>query len=163
MSNDSCEIQQKMREDLFLRKEKYLQKGEVVENLFKKIYANKIIKVEGHSNGGIWCVFSNKPQQDVLLQFIMFDTWDKIKNKVNKLIESDGICAVCYEMEKPEKGKCVGICNSCCEYVCKDCVRKMDGVRCPVCRVCVVQYRHDYFQEECDCLYDDDDDDDDDE
>jgi len=85
---------------------------------------------------------------------------------MKKLAESDGICVVCCEMEKtkrklhavkrngvtqyrPQFEKNTGYCQSCCEYICNDCVNKMEGWRCPVCRECVAEYRHKFEEEVC--------------
>jgi len=108
------------------------------------------------------CDFKNKPDQILQLQFAAFDTWDQIKRKMDKLKESDGICVVCCEMEKPKKkivkvpcphgckcGKTIlvpeypaGICNSCSEFICRSCWNKMGSNKCPVCRVCLGTYKH---------------------
>ena len=100
-------------------------------------------------------IFMNKPDQEVLIKFAPFDTWDKIKKKFQKLIESDGICVVCCEKEKGKKKiitrPCIDcdcghtnksveidayshICQTCCEYVCMSCMTKCDDYTCPVCR-----------------------------
>jgi hypothetical protein len=141
------------------------KKLSVVSSLLKAKYE---ILVEAGDAGMLECIWKNKPDQVLEIQFTAFDTWDKIKRKMDKLKDSDGICVVCCEQENSgrkeikvrTKGYCtttttfesyVRICNSCCEFVCKSCVMKMDGVKCPVCRVCLGTYHHISQQEECEC------------
>jgi hypothetical protein len=139
-------------------------------------------------------VIRNKPEQKIVLTFAMFDTWNKIKSKVEKLVSSDGICVVCCEQEKGKKTmvreKCcdtphckgtivkvdiegrTGICQNCCEYLCRKCYGGQQGMKCPVCRQCMWIYAHKreevlhedegLLSKNCfECSPDDDDDDDD--
>ena len=108
-------------------------------------------------------IFANKPEQSVIIFFAGFDTWNRIKSKVEKLMSSDGVCVVCCETEKGKK-KTVrkhccddphcrgsigveivpsGVCQSCCEYLCRTCYLSMQGgMKCPVCRECFWSYTH---------------------
>ena len=81
----------------------------------------------------------------------MKDTWAEIKRKMDKLIESDGVCVVCFDKEisECEEGcskacKCkikfipakdCLYCLDCCELLCLKCFENMTTVKCPVCRV----------------------------
>lgn len=157
---------------------KYYDKSMVVGSLMHKLYEGKLNHLTVESSGLIDVVFTNKPNQQIQLQFTPHDKWNHIKTKVDKLIKSDGNCVVCYEKEKSvmkiERVPCkdcncghterklvfktnVGICQSCCEYVCIDCYKKMNGTKCPVCRECLLSYKHKYKGEECHCNDDDDD------
>lgn len=130
---------------------------------------------------GIDIVFKNKPDQRLSLTFTTYDTWDKIKNKMQKLKESDGVCVVCCEVEKGKKKiireKCCDVphckgtfkrvsiadntffCNTCCEFICKKCYRNMDGTLCPVCRTCLGIYNRNH-EDDCLCVDNDESDDD---
>ena len=149
----------------------YSKKLLVVAKLLAQRYEGKIdLKVSPKTKA--MCVrFENKPDQEFVLTFPAFDTWDEIKRKMDKLVESDGICVVCCEMEKPKKtrkrvkceGGCdcikyavsfelpVGYCQTCCEMLCKSCWEKMTTNKCPVCRTCIATYKHKAKEEECHC------------
>ena len=126
---------------------------------------------------GLEMVIHNKPDQKIVLAFTIFDTWNKIKSKVEKLVSSDGICVVCCEKEKGKKTmvreKCcdtphckstivkveiegrTGICPNCCEYLCRNCYESQQGMKCPICRQCMAIYAHkreDVFHEDEDML-----------
>ena len=147
----------------------------IVGNLIAKTYASDVSFIRSYSSeddtqGRMEIIFTNKPDQKVSLLFVGFDTWDKIKKKIQKLIDSDGICVVGCEKQKgrkklvkqPCKGCPCGhmetvleidgktdICQSCCEYICRDCVAKNHDWKCMVCRQCIIQYYHLMDKEEC--------------
>jgi len=153
-----------------------IRKSHIVGDLLAKTYGKHFSAIQSYTNddetkGWLEVIFTNKPGQKVKLLFIGIDTWDKIKNKVQKLIDSDGICVVCCEKEKGKKKlvkrPCEGcdcghtetvleieghthICYSCCEYICKDCVHKNKDWKCMVCRQCINKYYHIMEDEVCD-------------
>jgi hypothetical protein len=155
MSCDSCDS---------CKNHKNVEKSSVVGRLLEQ--DNFILYGVHHSPPGrVKMIIHNKPDQMLLLDFIPFDTWNVIKNKVEKLVNSDGICVVCMEREKGikkiEKRRCGNnknreiltpswICDSCCEFVCKKCCMAMEGNKCPVCRKCLMYYQHKMKNEECD-------------
>lgn len=137
------------------------KRAKVTANLLFTMYDEQIDEAFLSSNG-IFMTFKNKPDQPVKALFALFDTWDKIKKKTEKLAESDGICVVCcepeiYPLEKklcvlPDgekkhiyKRKDVEMCNHCCEFICRPCTRKFIETsrehRCPVCRMCILAYK----------------------
>jgi len=151
-----------------------LQKTRIVGDLLMRTYGDHItslyISSMKRETGRLEVIFKNKPDQKVPLQFAGIDTWDKIKNKIQKLIDSDGICVVCCEKQKGKKKivkrPCIGcncghmenaieidgqteVCQSCCEYVCLSCIQKNDQWRCAVCRQCVLAYSHIMSNEVC--------------
>ena len=139
-------------------------KNMTVAKLLSQSYPEKtFLKLVAHP-WGMDMVIRNKPDQEILLASAMFDTWNKIKSKVEKLVSSDGICVVCCETEKGKKTmvreKCcdtphckntivkadiegrTGICQNCCEYLCGKCYKGQKGMKCPVCRQCLWIYTH---------------------
>jgi hypothetical protein len=152
------------------------KKANTVFKLLKATYGDSIKHIAIDDDTAIVSIQFN-PDQLIVLDFVLFDTWDKIKSKVQKLIDSDGICVVCMEQEKGKKKmiKCAcgcgerkvvphfvsRTCSSCCEFVCESCRTKMNGNKCPVCRVCIDRYMHIYNREGCHCDDSDDDSDDD--
>ena len=138
-----------------------------IAKLIKQIYGNKIQRMFRYTNTGAIFMQINKHQL-ISLDFAFFDTWDKIKSKVEKLLKSDGICVVCMEKEKGKKANrpCCNdkhcteqtvvdtvsyICGGCCEFLCLSCYQKMNNHKCPVCRQCIETYVHKFKQEECKC------------
>jgi len=134
---------------------KHFKKASVVANLLIKTYEKDIETlnvITYKEEVFVEVVFTNKPDQMRVLRFIPFDTWDKIKNKIEKLIDSDGLCVVCCEKKK--KNRTTGIpgvgmsdiCQTCCEYQCYDCIKENlkhpNGFRCMVCRQCLATYKH---------------------
>jgi hypothetical protein len=150
----------------------YYKKAMVVNDLIYKLYGDKLLKLATTPGGFTDIIFKNKPDQRLRLSFTCMDTWDKIKQKFAKLMESDGICVVCCEMEKGRKkmvkrpcqdcdcghtervveiDSLTSICQSCTDYVCCKCINTMDGLKCPICRECMRLYKHKYEKERCDC------------
>ena len=115
------------------------------------------------TQGPLKVVFTNKPKQEQWLFFTPFDTWNKIKSKVSKLLHSDGICVVCLEKEESNSYMTtvdnvirrfttyVNICSTCCEFVCMTCFKAQNGTRCPVCRQCLLEYSHMLLNNKDDC------------
>jgi len=124
--------------------EKQLKKMTLVSELVANVYKDHISQFALHDSDGIYyprVIFKNKLDQAFALTFMMKDTWVDIKRKVEKLIESDGICVVCFEKEKyrispkVDYPKCdTTYCPHCCELTCVSCIRTMKGNDCPVCR-----------------------------
>jgi hypothetical protein len=153
------------------------KKIDIVAKLLMTKYKDQLEKVMPSGVNTLLAIFKNKPDQLFELQFPAFDTWDQIKRKMDKLMESDGICVVCCEPEKPKKterkvrcgkgcecGKTVvnferptGICATCCEMLCKSCWGQMYTTKCPVCRTCTRLYAHKLKNEECHCESDSED------
>jgi hypothetical protein len=153
-----------------------IQKARIVAELIGRTYGDHIASLKNFRNneqtmGRLEVIFQNKPDQKVVLLFTGIDTWDKIKNKIQKLIDSDGICVVCCEKQKGKKKivkrPCNGcdcghtenvieidgyteICQSCCEYVCLPCLQKNGQWKCAVCRQCIHAYAHIMHNEVCD-------------
>lgn len=148
----------------------------IVSKLLLEKYKDQLEDVMCDDNKTLMVIFRNKPDQIFNLQFPAFDTWDQIKRKMDKLMESDGICVVCCEMErtlKREEVPCrtkgctckqtrvsctrpTGYCGTCCEMLCKTCWSQMTTMRCPVCRSCSALYRHKLDNVECHCDSDSD-------
>jgi hypothetical protein len=146
----------------------YTKKRDIACGLLDKTFPNQIVSMFCRDGGIVELIFKNKIQQKVSIEFLCQDPWDKIKAKVQKLIDADGVCVVCMEKEKGERKKtscCMGcprgiresiktythLCQSCCEYVCAPCFEKLKDTKCPVCRQCVHSYKHSYFGEKCHC------------
>jgi len=141
---------------------KYEKKADVVAKLLIKTYEKDIEVLNIVIYKGdvfVETIFTNKPDQMMVLKFIPFDTWDKIKNKIKKLIDSDGLCVVCCEKKNNQKTEIPGvgisdICQTCCEYQCWDCIKEnfkhSSGFRCMVCRQCLVAYKHLAEDKPCD-------------
>jgi hypothetical protein len=121
------------------------KKMRVISDLVCKVYDDELAEfmlmktVEDDFRPRI--IFKNKPEQMFSAMFIMKDNWCDIKRKMNKLVESDGICVVCFETETFEKmqgGKFpVGdskYCFNCCEMICEGCYDKLKTNECVVCR-----------------------------
>jgi hypothetical protein len=141
-----------------------VKRAEVVAKMIFKLYDNDLEESFLYKEG-LYLTFKNKPEQVIEANFALFDTWDKIKSKMDKLVKSDGICVVCCEPEiRPlqkvvikENGKksyrykrpSVRMCDSCCEFTCMSCFTSMlengvgnKGHKCPVCRTCLLEYKH---------------------
>lgn len=147
-------------------KEGLKKKSETVYKLLKTVYLDKLQCMWYNNDNGMITVQFNK-HQAMRLEFAYFDTWNTIKVKMDKLSKSDGICVVCMEQEKGKKKleKCCddcpkkvlkvtevsGLCAGCCEFICNECYKKMEGHKCPICRICLLTYEHKYNQVECDC------------
>lgn len=147
----------------------FRKKTMTIKNLLMKVYGNKIKYFICDKDTGMLLIQINKDQV-VNLEFAGFDTWDKIKSKVEKLLKSDGICVVCMEKEKGKKKmiKCCDdihcssrelriittsyMCSGCCELLCFPCYRIMNNMKCPVCRQCLDFYSHKLKREKCDCI-----------
>jgi len=88
--------------------------------------------------------FVNKPNQPVRVQFLLCETWNVIKARVQKLQDSDGICVVCFEKEENKTGGCSHSCDTCCEFICVPCMKENVQTRgdtnCPVCRTPIMAY-----------------------
>jgi hypothetical protein len=141
------------------------KKVQVVADLIGRVYGDDFKLYQNNDDGLVQIVFENKPDQLLQLRFQVYDTWDKIKMKMDKLRDGDGVCVVCCEMEKGKKkmvkrkcncGECgnmyrdvvidtlTHVCESCCEYVCGDCAVKFEGTyrnKCPICRETLTKYR----------------------
>ena len=89
------------------------------------------------NNNKISIIVNNKPNQRIYLKFVISDRLNIIKNKLDKLIKSDGICVICCEPEIYDGSR---ICDTCCEFVCNACCMKIEGCKCPVCRTCIWTY-----------------------
>ena len=137
---------------------KLQQRAVIIANLWEKTHG-EAIRLLYNTGPVLYCVFANKPDQPIQIQFAGIDTWDKCKSKFAKLLASDGICVVCCEKEKGKtklfnEPCCTStnwvrrvvdtarFCQSCCEFVCQQCVVSMRGSRCAVCRQCVSSYIH---------------------
>jgi hypothetical protein len=90
--------------------------------------------------------FKNKPTQPVKISFLLFETWNVIKARFQKIRDSDGVCVICFEPEK-EKDKCASMCETCCEFICLKCIVQnlqlkggLKGRGCPVCREDMLKY-----------------------
>jgi len=143
-------------------------------DLIAQVYGDDLKEHKYNDDGLTHLIFKNKPDQLLQLHFQMYDTWDKIKMKMNKLRDSDGLCVVCCMMEKGKKKivrrPCEGcdcghtfraveietltfVCETCCDYACRDCRLKF-GVKeskCPVCRECLNAYIHKHEGTKCPC------------
>jgi len=94
--------------------------------------------------------FVNKPNQPVRVQFLLCETWNVIKARVQKLQDSDGICVVCFEKEEETISRSSCFCQTCCEFLCMSCLEKharaFKRTNCPVCRTYILTY-HNKLQE----------------
>jgi hypothetical protein len=93
-------------------------------------------------------IFHKNPALEFNTYFALTDTWDRIKNKVKKMAESDGLCVVCFE---PQKSACPPFCPTCCEITCFDCIKTSGKMNCPVCRSCLNVDIHTLEKKECNC------------
>jgi hypothetical protein len=131
----------------------------VIAKLMRKTFDKDIIDV-GLSENGLLVKFTNKPKQPVMCCFPLVDTWDKIKIKIQKLIDSDGVCVVCFKKEKLIQ-LAVMTCDMCCEFICTDCGNecfrsKIQDTKspykahlCPVCQTCPMDYLKKVQDDEC--------------
>lgn len=149
-----------------------MKRAEVVAKMLFKIYDNDLDE-SFLSKQGLYLVFKNKPDQFIKADFALFDTWDKIKSKMDKLVKNDGICVVCCEPEILPLQKVVifidgkkshkyqrpvsQMCDTCCEFTCMSCFKGMRdtgidakvGHKCPVCRTCLLEYKHKLIEKQC--------------
>lgn len=145
------------------------KKIEKVTDLLESVYVKDIKDIILQENDDLditvpRVIFKNKPDQSFCIMFITKDTWADIKRKMNKLIESDGLCVVCFEKEiHPETNPCKNkecdckfkkdipekdsmYCFDCCEMLCFNCFETIRSCYCPVCRKHIgVGFRH-YFE-----------------
>jgi hypothetical protein len=158
-------------------RKKMCDKNVTIAKLLSQAYPENTFLQLSVFTYGLEMVLCNKPDQKIVLNFVTFDTWNKIKSKVEKLVSSDGICVVCCEQEKGKKKmvreKCcdtphckstivkvdiegkTGICQNCCEYLCRKCYGSQQGMKCPICRQCMGTYAHkleEVFHEDEDLL-----------
>jgi len=156
---------------VFIEKTKFIaygKKRDVVVGLLDTTFPNQFVSMFCRDGGIVDVILKNKIQQKIQIEFLCQDPWNKIKAKVQKLIDADGVCVVCMEKEKGKRKKsscCMScprgiresittytsVCQSCCEYVCVPCFNKLKDTKCPVCRQCLNSYKHSYFGEECRC------------
>ena len=131
----------------------------VIVKLMYKTFAKDITDI-GLAENGLLVVLTNKPKQPVMCCFLLVDTWDKIKIKIQKLIDSDGVCVVCFKKEKLRK-VAVNTCDTCCEFICAECdgacyKSKVQDTKsiykahlCPVCQTCSIDYLMKVKDDEC--------------
>ena len=136
-----------------MNQEQLKKKIDKVLDLIIAVYKEHLNKVFVSKRDGCIVprvIFKNKPEQSFCIGFITKDTWTDIKRKMSKLIESDGICVVCFEKETYNNVRCDDkkcdckykeipeidslSCLECCEMYCFECFDRMKGVKCPVCR-----------------------------
>jgi hypothetical protein len=115
---------------------------------------------------GVRMRFKNKLRQPVMCCFALIDTWDKVKQKIEKLEKSDGVCVVCFKNEKmsssaEKKNLSSNTCDTCCEFICRDCATSCIKSKheatsdahashlCPVCRSCLMHYRQKVHNQDC--------------
>ena len=142
-----------------------MKRAEVVAKMIFKIYDDDLTN-SFLAQDGLYLTFTNKPDQRIKADFALFDTWDKIKTKMDKLVKNDGICVVCCEPEilPLEKNLIIRngkksyryerpisrMCDTCCEFTCVACFRgaRDTGIdnkkahKCPVCRTCLLTYKN---------------------
>ena len=93
-------------------------------------------------------LFMRVNEMDFSLGFVRYETWDKIKTKVAKLLKCDGVCCVCFEK------KDTFFCQTCCEVTCEECriiLCDKDDLKCPCCRQCLYCPIYKEKQEKCLC------------
>jgi len=128
------------------------KRATVIAKLIRRTFVKEITDV-GLSENGLIVIFANKPTQPVMCCFPLVDTWDKIKIKIQKLNDSDGVCVVCFKNEKVARKKySVNTCDMCCEFICTECTDECYKTKaaetknsykahlCPVCQTCSVDY-----------------------
>lgn len=120
-----------------------LKKMRIVSDLVCKVYGKDIDEYALHKSmsGDIRprVIFTNKPDQSFCVAFIIKDNWVDIKRKMSKLVESDGICVVCFEKETKKfveefPTHDSNFCFNCCEVLCETCFDKLSTDACVVCR-----------------------------
>jgi hypothetical protein len=135
------------------------KRATVITKLMRKTFDKDITDI-GLTENGLLVIFTNKPKQPVMCCFPLVDTWDKIKVKIQKLIDSDGVCVVCFKKEKL-KHLAVNTCDTCCEFICEECNNECykskvqdtkspyKGHLCPVCQTCSIDYLRKVQDDEC--------------
>jgi hypothetical protein len=115
-----------------------VKKLRIIIGLIRSVYGNDILEIIQYEDGCIQLTFKNKPNQPLRLVFHMFDEWDKIKMKMDKLRDSNGECVVCCETEKIKaKNELTLFCSHCCEFTCLKCLSQFGEEKndnCPICR-----------------------------
>jgi len=117
----------------------------VIIGLIARVYSDDILNMKYTKIGALRLTFKNKPDQPLTFEFHMFDKWDKIKMKIDKLRDSNGECAVCYEIKPSKKNEPTFFCPHCCEFLCIKCYSQFNEEgkeysECPVCRQCLSTY-----------------------
>jgi hypothetical protein len=117
------------------------KKLETIVKLLQATFSIKDIVV--YDNYMTEITFHNKPTQQVKVRFLLLETWNVIKARIQKLQDSDGICVVCFEKEENGEG-CSFTCDTCCEFICVSCVKDNFQTRgdqnCPVCRTSLIAH-----------------------